>query len=604
MKRELGDEARKHFDGGVRLYRLGKHKEAVSSFDKALKGDPRNPKILHQKAIAYSSMGEHEKALACCNTALEHVKPHKRDPYILSRKAIELSHLGRRNEALDCHMAALKKKKDDPLIMYNLAVDLSALGRHREALKYSKRALGRAPKDPDILNRAALASYHLGKYNDAKRYHNRALKQRPRDPLILLNLAVDMSAMDKHDKALEYSKNAAKLAPKNRDIKARIISELSHLSRHRDALRYCNKALKQEPDDPDILNLKAVELHRMGRDDEAIKCLDRALRIRPRDPGLLYNKAIDLIALGLHKRAVDCCDEALKNKAGDPEILSSKAFALSELRQYEKAIDCCDEALRNMTDKTPKSIADRNWIRDLKASIDFKTGIRRRTTNEIDDDESKIILPDTNIWLSYYGFDDDKQGMKKQEKIREYIDRAIEYDQVSILKIVECEVYGKIGQFIAGIITRRMKSSKKNNELVKSFEDVRVKFSDKCSRLGLSHDDSTGDWKKASQAVSDMFEEIWKDPHPDAKLARDSWAIKQAGYIKKNFKIVKTIKQLINEGPRQNVVDEAILIAAALLADMRQEKNIILVTGDRDFILFRKWIQRILHVEVLDSKEI
>ena len=595
MEKGFKGEGKKLFDKGVRLYRLGDHRGAIACFDKALHAGSRDPMILYRKAIALSSMGKHKKALACCDKAIKRDGGKNGD--FLSRKAIELSHLKRHKEALKFNNMALEINKGDPLILYNMAVDLSALEKHEDALDYCKKALRRIPEDPDILNRAALEAHHIGKSKLAQSYYDRALKARPRDPLIMYNKAVDLSTLGRHEEALKCCEKAAKLEPNNHDINAQLIAELSHLNKHKEAIRYCNKTLRREPDDPDILNLKASELQRLGRNKDALKCLNRALKIRPRDPGLLYNKAVDLIALGLHRDAIECCNMALNEKRNNPEVLSSKALALFHLKDYENALKYCNAALKNATDK--------QWIRDLMATINFKIGNTQRTVKEIKDDEYKIILPDTNIWLAYHGFNDDqKGGVEKRRKIKKYIDGISNSGQIKILKIVEFEFYGIISRAIADIIAGQTNPGKYNHDLINSFDSIRDKFSGQCTEFGMDYFQIDGNWKDTAKTIDKMLRDIFKEPSNDAKNAREEWAYKQARFLKTKRDVETTPEELLAAPPHFGMIDKAILVAAAVLADMHMKKNIVILTDDCDFVLFYKWIKRDLGVEVFNSEKI
>jgi len=51
------DDAKKHFDEGLRLYNLGRYEEAIDEYDKALAIDPNYKEAHVGKGIALDELG-------------------------------------------------------------------------------------------------------------------------------------------------------------------------------------------------------------------------------------------------------------------------------------------------------------------------------------------------------------------------------------------------------------------------------------------------------------------------------------------------------------------------------------------------------------------
>lgn len=552
-----GNDPKALMGKGRKHVRVGQYEEAIECFDRALEAKPQDPYIMYNKAIALSSLGRHDEAYIHCKKALA---KDPKNSYVLSRMGIELSKLGKRRDALNYHQKALKINPSDPVILYNMAVDLSALERHEEAYEYCKKALNKKPKDPDILNRTALELHHLERFDDALKMYNKALKIRPHDPVILYNKAVDLSVLDQH----------------------------------KESLVCCNKALKQEPDDPEILNRKGIELRHLGRFREAEEYHEKALKIRPRDSGFLYNKAADLSALGMHKEAVECCEMALGDEPSNPEILSSMAVSLSELGRHEEALDCCRKALR----KDPKN----HWIRDLKATVRFNMGNLKRSMKEIIEDKNTIIIMDTNIWLSHYRFVKGNYSPAKQKSGNVY--RAIMEGKAKTTEITAGEFYVNMGNQIRKFLCEGNRHGKPMIVAIKNLEESIDDFRKLFKQIGIRHSSLGKEYDIVLRKSKHMFKEIWNDESEEMMKLKTQWA-------KKYFKINQwkwdklddgTKKKHIAKGPPIFTNDFGILVTAATLAAIHKDKTVTILTNDKDFLIFAKYIMRTLRVEVKNTE--
>ena len=85
-------------DEAIHLAQEGKLHEAVVCYDRALKSDPDNEVLLHNKAIALISLGRYEESLACSQKAIR-INPY--DVGVWINKGMALEKLGRYPEAID-----------------------------------------------------------------------------------------------------------------------------------------------------------------------------------------------------------------------------------------------------------------------------------------------------------------------------------------------------------------------------------------------------------------------------------------------------------------------------------------------------------------------
>ena len=89
------------YKNGIALVRLGKHGEAVASFDKALEINPNNMKTLSNKGVALARLGKHEEAVASFDKALE-INPNELD--VLFNKDLVLAKLNQKKNHIYLEM--------------------------------------------------------------------------------------------------------------------------------------------------------------------------------------------------------------------------------------------------------------------------------------------------------------------------------------------------------------------------------------------------------------------------------------------------------------------------------------------------------------------
>jgi tetratricopeptide (TPR) repeat protein len=124
------------------LLNASRFEEALISFDKVLKIDPRIVDALNGKGLILNQLGKYEEAITWFDKAL------KIDPDFanaLDNKGITLSNLGKYEEAITWFDKALKIDPDYTDAMYNKADALGELGKYEEALEWTDRALTLRP---------------------------------------------------------------------------------------------------------------------------------------------------------------------------------------------------------------------------------------------------------------------------------------------------------------------------------------------------------------------------------------------------------------------------------------------------------------------------
>jgi tetratricopeptide (TPR) repeat protein len=170
-KKDDIEASKRHYTKeGAKLHSLGKYKEAIDCFDKALEKKPDDFVTLFYKGLAFYNLSKYDKALEWFDKAIM-IKPDYAEAYY--RKGQALVNLGKDQKA----------KRASPLRLY---ADRSfELSRIEEAIECYNKALDIHPNYFEALKDKGLALDRLGRYEEAIECYDRALKVIPNNELVL-----------------------------------------------------------------------------------------------------------------------------------------------------------------------------------------------------------------------------------------------------------------------------------------------------------------------------------------------------------------------------------------------------------------------------------
>ena len=124
------------------LLNASRFEEALISYDKVLKIDPRSVDALNGKGLILNQLGKYEEAITWFDKALE-INPNFVNA--LNNKGIALANLGKYEEAITWFDKALEIDASYIDAMYNKADALGELGKYEESLEWTDRALTLKP---------------------------------------------------------------------------------------------------------------------------------------------------------------------------------------------------------------------------------------------------------------------------------------------------------------------------------------------------------------------------------------------------------------------------------------------------------------------------
>ncbi|OCR02841.1 hypothetical protein BCD67_15650 [Oscillatoriales cyanobacterium USR001] len=222
--------------GNVLLYNLGKNKEAIASYDKAIEFE-WNYEIWFRRGFALGNLGRNEEALASYDKAIE-IKPDEHEAW--NNRGVALINLGRNKEAIasfdkaieikpDEHQAwsnrsialddlwqqfkeaipfwdkAIKIKPDNQKSWYSQDMVTGELRRNEEAIASFDQAIEFKPDNHETWNQRGMAMVNMGRIEEAIAFYDQAIRLKVDYYEAWLNRGVALRDLGRSEEAISSS---------------------------------------------------------------------------------------------------------------------------------------------------------------------------------------------------------------------------------------------------------------------------------------------------------------------------------------------------------------------------------------------------------------
>ncbi len=195
---------------GNALRGLGRHEEALASFDKAITLKPDYAEAFYNRGVALQDLGRFEEALASYERAIA-LRPH----YIeaLNNRGSIFRCLKRLDEALASYDSAIALKPDYVDALTNRGAILQELKRHDEALTSYEKALALKPNHVEALSNRGVTLHALTRYDEALASYEKVIALKPDHVGALSNRGNTLRQLMRHDQALASYERAIACKP-------------------------------------------------------------------------------------------------------------------------------------------------------------------------------------------------------------------------------------------------------------------------------------------------------------------------------------------------------------------------------------------------------
>lgn len=252
---------------GVSLLNFGKILESLSCFDECLKIDKYIWEPWFYKGEAYWKLGNNDKALSCFDRALEFADE---DTPILGRKGKLLSETGKTKAALECYEMALKQNPRSAEIWYEKGSLYITMKRFEESLIPLENSLEINPRFKLAWYQQGIALYHLGYLSEAINSQQKAISLDPEFGEAWVCIGDCRRELGNKEEAMKAYQTAIEIQPENIEAYISSVKLLKESSRWDDALLLLDKTLEIAPENPGLLHERAEVLMNLGYYEEAL----------------------------------------------------------------------------------------------------------------------------------------------------------------------------------------------------------------------------------------------------------------------------------------------------------------------------------------------
>jgi predicted Zn-dependent protease len=369
---------------GLALRGLGRWKEGLTSFDRAMKNSPGYLPALEgaaetaylnkdMRAAGYLNLllrkqPENETANAMagalayehhqCKTAIRHFE---RSASVLVQNELGVSQYSscllqanRAADAVSILAQAAKIAFTSKNLQYNLAVAQLKSGQPQDALATLERLMSWSDPNPDVLNLLAAAQAAAGDLEGSVSSLRKAIQIAPAMESNYLDLAILSLEHDNPTPAFEVSNagiaNVAKPSFRLYSVRATAQAELSHYD---DAEADFAKSLELQPQNPGAIAGKSLYYTRTDQPDKAVVLLKEKLRTAPKDPVLNYLLADALVRAGAEplkpefKEAQGALQRSLQGRPDSVEALALAGKLYIKQNDLEQASEVLNRAVKN-----------------------------------------------------------------------------------------------------------------------------------------------------------------------------------------------------------------------------------------------------------------
>ncbi|OGA49728.1 MAG: hypothetical protein A3G25_05310 [Betaproteobacteria bacterium RIFCSPLOWO2_12_FULL_63_13] len=242
---EVGEPVQDAIDGLLALYRQGRLRETIEQGVALADRFPNEPFIPNIIGAANAAMGRFKEAVVSYNKALK-LKPDYAEAH--NNLGNALKNLGQLDDAAGSYRRALRIRPHYAKAYSNLGVAMSDLRQLDEAVASYRRALQIKPDLAEAHSNLGDALRDLGQLDDAVASYRRALQIKPDLAEAHSNLGHALSELGQLDDAVASCRRALQIRPDYAEAHNNLGNALRGLGQIDEAVASCRRALQIKPD--------------------------------------------------------------------------------------------------------------------------------------------------------------------------------------------------------------------------------------------------------------------------------------------------------------------------------------------------------------------
>ena len=272
--------ARAHNNLGQALFRAGRIKDAVASYQAALRLQPNYPETHYNLGVAFAGLDAPAEAVPHYEAALK-LQPEY--PAAHNNFANTLVKLGRENEALQHYAEALRQDPEFAEAHGNLGNALLQMGRAEESLAKFRRARELKPESAEGNYNLGNAHAALGQMAEALDKYREAIRLRADYADAHVNAGNALLQLNRPKEAVASYERAVALKPGLAAARFNLASALLDLERWAEAIPHLEETMRINPAGLDSRRALGFAFAKLGRRQEAMQHYEAVVRAEPGD---------------------------------------------------------------------------------------------------------------------------------------------------------------------------------------------------------------------------------------------------------------------------------------------------------------------------------
>lgn len=344
---------------GILHVGVGKHKESLSFFKKAIENDPlveqfwvsylgalinlgqlSDAEILIKQTKSKGFSGEKIKRLEELLTSKNNA-PKRIPSQEIINQLLSLYNQGQLVEAADQGQALVEQYPEEFVLWNILGAANNSLGRIEEASKAFKKVTELNPNYPDGFNNFGFTLQVLGELQEAKEVLNKALSIKPDYPEAYFTLGKVHHGQGFMEEAIKAYKKALSLKPDYPEVYLNMGNAFQEKNNFDQAIEAYNSATLLKPNFAEVyLNIGNI-LQRQGKLVESLKASQKALSINPNYAEAYLNMGNAYQDQGLMKEAIKAYKKAISIKPDYTDAYWNLSGTANNMLQSKKILEEC-----------------------------------------------------------------------------------------------------------------------------------------------------------------------------------------------------------------------------------------------------------------------
>jgi len=268
-----------HLLGGV-TYQRGDPETALSYYDRSIAAAPKSAAdtVFFNRGNALKALGRHDEAMLSFQAA---VGKNPKNTSALYNLGLLLQNRGDTEAAEHAYREALKHDYGHAPSLNNLGALLHNQGRDAEAEEMLRQALVHAPGFPDAMYNLSNLLWHQRRLSEAAEMLEQCLAAAPDNAGLHVKVADCLMLQGRQEEAIHHYREAIRLDPGNTDAHNNLGVALSDLDRIEEAEQAFRKVTELDPSKAAAWQNLGVILQRTGHSAPALEAYQQALAHDP-----------------------------------------------------------------------------------------------------------------------------------------------------------------------------------------------------------------------------------------------------------------------------------------------------------------------------------